>query len=261
MIVQLHSIEKLKTYRDAASGNKKKKLNKLIELRKRINEHDATVLQDSLEVINTSNHIVDENYNDLLDAIRKYENYDGELEDDEMNVLAIDIIRHFNNFVGAAKSREYHTKDFVISRFEEVLPSKSINDDYASAVSRYGVDVYGEFFSDLRNIFVHERILTPTGQERGHYDRESISIERELVYKKETLLESDEWSTEGMAIIDPDEPDEDISIREEAVLYYDAMNNLYDWFEEYILSLFDDKVEERGEIIQEAKQLQDNIFS
>lgn len=261
MMVQLHSVEKLKTYRDASSGEKKKKLNKLIELRKRINEHDATVLQDSLKVINTSSHIVDENYNDLLNAIRKYESYDGELEDDEMNVLAIEIVRHFSNFVGAAKSREYHTKDYVISRLEDVFPSKSIDDDYASAISRFGVDVYGEFFSDLRNIFVHERILTPTGQERGHYDRESISIERELVYKKEKLLESDEWSTEGMAIIDPDEPDEDIKIREEAELYYNAMDDLYDWFEEYLVSLFDDEMEERGEIIQEAKQLQNDIFS
>ncbi|MFC6906294.1 hypothetical protein [Halalkalicoccus tibetensis] len=212
-----------------------------VTLKKELNNHEWSEVLDHLRTLNRSNYIVDENYNALITEVRNYTSSEYLIGSNKLDDSAMDILRHLSNFVVSSKNREEHLLDHVIPRLEELRPEIELRKAHDKKTKQLNnLLTLGPFFKDLRTVFVHDFPSALSGNEQGEMRDGTITMEREIGVKTEKLLQSDKWSSSSKCIINENSRDGGLPLEQLIVDYYTSMESLYEWFEDYVMTEFED---------------------
>lgn len=261
-MAELPEVDHLERWKEGLCTDEKIEVcDELIEKRRRIDEHDASIVQEMIERLDRVNYIVESNHSELISTIEEFEEDDTIMSserNDEFNRLVMEFLRTFSNFVGSAKNREYHTER-IISRLEDIEDSEStLEKEYEEKVSEFDVDLHGVFFTSLRNIFVHEQALKPSGTEHMETTDEGVEIDRTIVIKKRYILDNSDVPTKAMGYMDI--LDDKINVKESIDLYYQSLKSLYEWLSDHIIDRYQHLFEDRKRLVDEAEVLYDDFL-
>lgn len=216
---------------------------------------DGFKIREFLSHLHRSDVIVEHNYETLTDVFDRSRDL-SECSWDDIQALDLEFLAEFSNFVISSKSRENMTRDIVLPRLEQLHVVSSITEEYESKVKELNVDLHGYFFTSLRNYLVHEGV-PETVIVLGKLEDEEEHTQ--LTIRKEILAGSDNFTVRARGYMDAWE--EEINVEEASESYYEATNELYDWFFDYVNETYEDEFEKSQRLDEHARILQEVFFN
>ena len=115
------------------------------------------------------------------------------------------------------------------------------------------------FVIKLRNYMQHRRIPVVTGRTSTHAVSGGPTEQTaKILFDRTELLKWDRWDTHSHEVLN--ELDGEFQIRGVIEDYHATLTEFYDWLGEYISELYADEIEERGELIIEMAEKQEELF-
>jgi hypothetical protein len=265
------NIESLRTLRDvfSADGELVSEIDETIALAEEVLESDGYRVQILHSDLHRSHYVVNENYEDLIEAITTFEE-DRSVELDETNreeieSFLLEFARHFQNYAAAVKARVDHLYDTVINELEEIDDSDtSLREKYEAKMEELELTDIGYFFTGLRNHFMHCRPPVPKGNETisetwdGESGEHSRTVERQLQLRKEDILNGDHLNSTANDFLDS--LDDEFHIRPLIEDFQERMEELFDWFDDEIESRFEEELDHTEQLQVNAVAKQKELY-
>ena len=208
-------------------------------------------LRDHLTAISHSVRLLNGNSQKLIQELSDFKQESTEIYWDEIQEFGKEFSRCLFNFVSAAKSMENHVEK-ILSDIDEMCRDPPLpSEEYDKMISKFGVDLHGAFFTSLRNIQVHKNMIR-------YYELQWGEDEYRYAIPTEKILNDAEWSAAAKGYA---EGCGDHVFMENVIKSYDqSLENLYNWFIDYLEDEFVDWLEKESELAETAKRLQDEFF-
>lgn len=188
---------------------------------------------------NRSKYVLAENYNILMESIKKFETDPSiltETKDGEFKFRQFlkELLRLFHNYTASVISHRDHTY-----QLKNKLDNEQLNEEYNIELEKRNIPKKTSFIQDLRNFTLHRSLplVDIEGQfSSGQEGAPKVIGKQKLLLKKERLLLWDKWSAESKKYIENSK--DKINLKTECTKYQTTIEDFDDWFWQKLEELY-----------------------
>lgn len=161
-----------------------------------------------------------------------------------------EVVRHFHNFLSAARSLVEHTRIFM----DEIHAGQSVHETYNKEVKkRFADDPMARFVQDLRNYFLHKGVPASIMQLSFNVDSGGPPVSRVLL-KAPELRKWTRWSLKSREYLDNTQ--DEFPLREVIDAYQSRIVDFYEWFQREMNEVHKEELSSYEELRREIAEFE-----